>query len=163
MSKKLTLGIDPGKSGAAVLLGLQDGPIYHQWKSPQDWHEFMINCKTYADLNCAEITCYLEKVWGMPGQSSVSMFNFGENFGMMQMSLIANRIPFELVTPTRWMKDYKQVLSKVKQDTKDLTAARKKTARKAALREQAAKIFVGEKITAGNADAWLIANYGHGQ
>ena len=34
------------------------------------------------------------------------MFHFGENFGMIQGLLIAYGIPFELVTPQKWKKEY---------------------------------------------------------
>jgi hypothetical protein len=158
--RKLTLGIDPGKSGAAVLLGL-DKPLVHRWDTPRKWIEFITDCKSYELVTGATMTCYLEKVHGMPNQSSVATFNFGENFGMIKMSLVANQIDYELITPQRWMKEYKNMLSKVKQETKSATAARKRTARKAVLREKAAQLFPDEAILADTADAYLIATYGH--
>ena len=42
----------------------------------------------------------------MPGQGVVSMFNFGMNFGFIQGVLKAYRIPYELVTPQKWKKEF---------------------------------------------------------
>ena len=53
-----------------------------------------------------EIKCVLEKVNAMPGQGVVSMFNFGQNFGFIQGVLKAYEIPFELVPPQKWKKEF---------------------------------------------------------
>ena len=42
----------------------------------------------------------------MPGQGVVSMFNFGQNFGFIQGVLKAYEIPFELVPPQKWKKEF---------------------------------------------------------
>ncbi len=39
-----------------------------------------------------------------PKQGVVSMFKFGQNFGMWQMAIAAMSWPYELVTPIRWRK-----------------------------------------------------------
>lgn len=50
--------------------------------------------------------CVLEHVGAMPGQGTVSMFHFGENFGWIQGVLSALGIPFELVRPQRWKREF---------------------------------------------------------
>ncbi len=50
--------------------------------------------------------CCLERVGAMPGQGVTSMFNFGENFGFIQGVLEANGIPYELVTPQKWKREF---------------------------------------------------------
>jgi len=42
----------------------------------------------------------------MPGQGVTSMFKFGENFGFIRGLLHANKIPYELVTPKKWKKEF---------------------------------------------------------
>ena len=42
----------------------------------------------------------------MPGQGVVSMFNFGQNYGFIQGVLKAYNIPFELVPPAKWKKEF---------------------------------------------------------
>lgn len=50
--------------------------------------------------------CVLERVHAMPGQGVTSMFNMGENYGFIQGFLSANKIPFELITPQKWKREY---------------------------------------------------------
>lgn len=50
--------------------------------------------------------CCLERVGAMPGQGVTSMFKFGENFGFIQGLLTAYGIPYELVTPQKWKKEF---------------------------------------------------------
>ena len=50
--------------------------------------------------------CCLEHVGSMPGQGVTSMFHFGENFGFIQGVLRAYKIPFELVRPQKWKKEF---------------------------------------------------------
>ena len=52
------------------------------------------------------LRCVLEKVNAMPGQGVVSMFNFGQNYGFIQGVLKAHEIPYELVTPQKWKKEF---------------------------------------------------------
>ncbi len=46
----------------------------------------------------------LELVHSMPKQGVASSFHFGKGFGIIQGILCALNIPYELVTPQRWMK-----------------------------------------------------------
>lgn len=50
--------------------------------------------------------CVLEHVGAMPGQGSVSMFHFGENFGWIQGLLDSYHVPYELVRPQKWKKEF---------------------------------------------------------
>lgn len=67
----------------------------------------------YRDVLCNRIVssgrgvrCCLEKVGAMPGQGVTSMFHFGENYGYIQGLLESNSIPYELVTPQKWKKEF---------------------------------------------------------
>ena len=48
----------------------------------------------------------LEHVGAMPKQGVSSTFKFGMNFGIIQGMLIALGIPFELVRPQKWKKEF---------------------------------------------------------
>lgn len=94
------IGIDPGKDGAMAILRPMEPPLV-----------IPFDAKSYAELlrDAAaegEIRCCLERVGAMPGQGVTSMFRFGENFGLIQGMLTACSIPYELVTPQRWKKEF---------------------------------------------------------
>lgn len=48
----------------------------------------------------------MEHVGVMPKNGSVSMFHFGECFGWLQGMLEAYEIPYELVRPQKWKKEF---------------------------------------------------------
>ena len=95
------IGADPGKDGAMAVL--------------TDDHS-ALPVITYFDessvVNALEplreqpCFCILEHVGAMPKQGSVSMFNFGENFGFWQGVLAAFHIPYELMRPVKWKKEF---------------------------------------------------------
>lgn len=68
--------------------------------SPEGYRDALAEC---LPMECR---CCLERVGPMPKQGVTSMFKFGENFGFIQGLLTANRIPFELVTPQKWKKEF---------------------------------------------------------
>lgn len=50
--------------------------------------------------------CCLERVGAMPGQGVNSMFNFGMNYGFIRGLLEANEIPYQVVRPQDWKKEF---------------------------------------------------------
>ena len=50
--------------------------------------------------------CVVEHVNAMPGQGVTSCFSFGQNFGFILGLLTAFRIPYELVRPQKWKKEF---------------------------------------------------------
>ena len=50
--------------------------------------------------------CCLERVGAMPGQGVTSMFSFGENFGFIRGLLEAYEIPYQLIRPQTWKKEF---------------------------------------------------------
>ena len=92
------IGCDPGKKGSLALLENGKVSIF-----PFD-EDTYINVLGKVDPHAA--VCCLEHVGAMPGQGVTSMFHFGENFGFIQGVLRAYRIPFELVRPQKWKKEF---------------------------------------------------------
>jgi len=147
----LTIGIDPGNTGAIAFLA-DDGELNRVVDMP-----LMANGKK-QQLNAAELTRILvgaagnaravvEKVGAMPGQGVSSMFNFGMGYGVIQGVLAASGIPYTLVTPQKWKREAGLV-------GKDKDMAR----------TLAQQLYpdapLGRKKDIGRADAILIARFG---
>ena len=100
------LGIDPGLSGAFVVL--EDGkpiewgvmPIVVEGTSKR------VNSTALAAIwrNTKIDVAFLENVGAMPGQGVTSMFTFGHATGTVRGVLGALEIPVRLVTPQAWKK-----------------------------------------------------------
>lgn len=58
--------------------------------------------------------CCVEKVSAMPGQGVVSMFNFGHNLGVIEGLLRGYGIPYQLVPPQTWKKEFSLSSDKAK-------------------------------------------------
>lgn len=102
--RQVYLGIDPGKDGALTILIEEDdmkcdGVVI----VPYDADLYITNLMRYKD---EIVHCILESVHAMPGQGSTSMFNFGQNFGFIQGVLKTLGIPYELVPPQKWKKEF---------------------------------------------------------
>ena len=92
------IGIDPGKKGGFAII-TSDAVYCRSW----DDAEFIHAMKSIEGEPC--IAC-LEHVGAMPNQGVTSMFNFGCSFGFIQGVLSAYHIPFELVRPQKWKKEF---------------------------------------------------------
>lgn len=91
------IGIDPGKSGALAVID-DEGYVWNTKTFNESDYAIVLN-----DLASApNVRVVLEHVGAMPGQGSVSMFNFGANFGFIKGLLAANNLPYELVRPQKW-------------------------------------------------------------
>ena len=95
------IGIDPGKSGAMAIVST-DTPAR---VVPFDEREYAEVLRFYHEYGTIG-GCVVERVNAMPGQGVSSMFSFGENYGFIQGLLTAYNIPFELVTPRVWKKEF---------------------------------------------------------
>lgn len=92
------IGIDPGKKGGFAVIA-DDIAITLPW----DDKKFINEMACIRREPC--IVC-LEHVGAMPKQGVTSMFNFGVSFGFIQGVLAACGIPFELVRPQKWKKEF---------------------------------------------------------
>ena len=96
---KTYIGIDPGKGGALALL-TEDGQC-----TVVPFHESAYTAILKAASGPSSVCC-LEKVGAMPGQGVVSMFNFGHNLGVIEGLLRGYGIPYQLVPPQTWKKEF---------------------------------------------------------
>jgi crossover junction endodeoxyribonuclease RuvC len=115
------LGIDPGLSGAFVVL--EDGvPI--EWgvmPTVVEGSSKRINASSLAAIwrNTKIDVAFIENVGAMPGQGVTSMFTFGHATGTVRGVLGALEIPVRLVTPQAWKK-YVGLLNKDKDAARSL-------------------------------------------
>lgn len=94
------LGFDPGKEGAMAIIGPHLIPSAHTF----DKHVYVAKL---AELKTQfSLFAVIEHVGAMPGQGVTSCFSFGESFGWLQGVLDAMLIPYELVRPQKWKKEF---------------------------------------------------------
>lgn len=147
------IGIDPGATGAIVLL--ENG-------EPIEWTEMpIVKIGSATRVNAAALTdfiascccehVYVESVHSMPKQGVASSFNFGHSTGTVMGVLGAMGLPHTLVTPQAWKKSVGLIGT-------DKDAAR---ARAIQLWPKWADLHKKGKGQA-LADAALIARHGHG-
>lgn len=159
------VGIDPGLSGAVAFINkreisLFDTPTFETVKNKKGKesvkyiHDEVGMAKILRDMiprDAGKIKyhIYLESVHAMPGQGTVSMFNFGMGLGLWKGIIAALQIPHSLVTPQAWKKELK--LLRADKDKARIRACK--------LYPQAAE-QLSKKKHIGRADAILIAEYG---
>lgn len=101
MNKVLYIGVDPGAKGSMAVMH-PDGIDLFPWDDAHMYFEEL----DILDRDHFGIKAAIEHVGAMPGQGVTSMFSFGRNFGTILGMFYTMRIPFELVRPQRWMKDF---------------------------------------------------------
>lgn len=102
----VSIGIDPGKSGAIAIL--LDGKISlltaFETAGLTDVAKAIVG--EHRDSFEGHTACCVEKVGAMPGQGVTSMFSFGKTAGYIEGVLDAMGIPYQLVPPQRWKKEF---------------------------------------------------------
>jgi crossover junction endodeoxyribonuclease RuvC len=101
----ITIGVDPGKSGAIALLDegalvdVYDMPVAGSIVSAQQLHgmEMWSSSQLFG-------TVVIEDVHAMPKQGVTSSFGFGRSLGVIEGVFAANGRPIVYVSPSRWKK-----------------------------------------------------------
>ncbi len=154
----LTIGIDPGISGAicfmenSKIIEVIDMPSMAEGKKNKKQvngsQVFNEITKYIKDKKSNEVKVVIEHVSAMPGQGVTSMFNFGQSFGILKGICSAMNLSMHFVRPVKWKKHFNLINS-----SKD------------ASRTKAIEIFpyfsknLSKKKDANKADAILIASY----
>ena len=94
------IGIDPGKKGSF-------GAIEEVGIHVKPWVNalFIEYCRDIYRAGTKAVAC-VEKVGAMPGQGVTSMFSFGKSAGFIEGVLQAYGIPYQLITPQKWKKEF---------------------------------------------------------
>jgi crossover junction endodeoxyribonuclease RuvC len=148
----LTIGIDPGLSGAIAILdgdgaieSLRDLPIIRDLKLAWvDGSE--LSSIIAAALRGRSAVAMVERVSSMPSQGIASAFLFGVGFGSILSVLQTRQIPISFVTPAVWKRSY------------GLSKDKHASLHKARLLYPMAELHLAKHD--GRAEALLIARYG---
>ena len=101
------IGIDPGvKGGYAVI---DNAKVVYASVRAFPWDDDLFVCEMRGIKNLAngiKIIAAVEKVGAMPGQGVTSMFNFGKSAGYIEGVLSALGIPYQLVPPATWKREF---------------------------------------------------------
>jgi crossover junction endodeoxyribonuclease RuvC len=98
------LGIDPGASGAIVLLEKMEPVEWLRMPTIKEGNATRVNAnhlQTFVRESRPD-HIFVERVHAMPGNGSVSMFNFGHSVGVV-LGVIAG-LEHTTVTPQAWKK-----------------------------------------------------------
>lgn len=99
------IGVDPGqKGGYAVIAKTETGQAVFAY--PWDDSFFAMEMASLMQMKEHGIVAAVEKVGARPGQGTVSMFNFGKSAGYIEGVLSALGIPYQLVPPNKWKKEF---------------------------------------------------------
>ena len=94
------IGVDVGKNGGYAVI-YPNNTVVEAW-SDEGFIEEMRNVALSDELSVACV----EQVGAMPNQGVKSMFSFGKSAGFIEGVLRANLIPFQLVKPKEWKKEF---------------------------------------------------------
>jgi len=110
MTKKLFAGMDPGKSGAIVILS-EEGDIEFKSVVPVIGKEY--DKQAVKDIllewdsgdNCI-VHAMIENVHAIQGNvGGTSNFNFGKGAMLWEMAVVCLEIPHTLISPALWQKE----------------------------------------------------------
>lgn len=95
------IGVDPGKDGAFAQIWDSGRTTVHPWSR----EEFIAELWSIRNAELEAIAC-VEKVGAMPKQGVSSTFTFGKSAGFIEGALEMAGIPYQLITPQRWKKEF---------------------------------------------------------
>jgi len=94
------IGVDPGQKGGYAW-------IWDEIVRAMPWDdEFFVQDMKCLVATDERIMAAVEKVGAVHGNGIVSMFNFGKNAGYIEGVLSALGIPYQLVPPNKWKKEF---------------------------------------------------------
>jgi crossover junction endodeoxyribonuclease RuvC len=98
----ISVGVDPGKNGGFAVL--VDG----RCACAKKWDDvaFIAAMQEVSSKPVSAIRVCVEKVGAMPHQGVTSMFSFGKSAGFIEGVLQAYGIPYQLVPPYTWKKEF---------------------------------------------------------
>lgn len=167
---KIRVGIDPGKKGA--LVEIVDGVVTKKCPTPLIDEEYDIqsmNDLISAYVGKDNVMVLLEDVHSLGGVSAAANASLMENKGVWIGLLMANKVPFTLVTPKEWQSfswsGVEKVLKEKKSEKDRNITDTKATSLKAALNlypdVDLRKSLRSKKPDEGIVDSLLMAHYAY--
>ena len=139
------LAFDPGASGGWAWQAPNSDEIsVHAWRTEPEFLEFL------EPINPAGYIAVVEDVpaFVASATSNASSFKLGYNFGFLVGALRARRFPVELVKPRDWQKGMRGLKPKMGY-----------TDRKRTIKDNAARLYPGLRVTNATADAVMILDW----
>lgn len=96
------IGVDVGAKGGMAAIDENNQIIMILPMRRENLVEFANELKS---RNEPMIAC-IEKVGAMPNQGVTSMFSFGKSAGFIEGVFESFKIPYELITPQKWKKEF---------------------------------------------------------
>ena len=155
-STMVTIGIDPGQTGAIACL--EDGKVVAIVDMPtsgkahgkgQEVDAYELSSILMGMKSGKEATVIIEQVGAMPGNGGTSMFGFGDSFGVIRGVCGALQLPVRRVRPGHW-KRKAGIINKDKDAARGL----------AIQSHPEVSDMLTRKKDCGRADAILIAEFG---
>lgn len=159
----ITVGIDPGLSGA---IALYDGRDVRVWDMPTlnagAGGKRIVDRGALFDLlsllaDAGPSLAAVEQVSGVRRQSAHTSCEFGKSAGYAEMAVVGNKIPLLMVPPRTWKDHFR--ISGVADDKARKDVAR----RKAGELLPAARTLFARSRDDGRAESVLIAMYAYNQ
>jgi hypothetical protein len=150
------VGIDPGASGAAVILNdYRQTEIFRFSKMPMS--------EVAAQLLDRAVhikMAYLEQVHSMPSDKRPQLATFMKNTGRIEGILLTCQIPITFVDSSVWQRKFGVYGLRSKFVREGMSETQARSAAKARIQKAAQEHFPNEKLTLDQSDAALIALYG---
>lgn len=96
------IGVDVGAKGGMAAIDENNQILMIMPMSRENLVSFARELKS---KNEPMIAC-IEKVGAMPNQGVTSMFSFGKSAGFIEGVFESFKIPYELITPQKWKKEF---------------------------------------------------------
>lgn len=96
------IGIDPGKSGAFAIYNGENNYAETFFWDEKSFIDLLYDYKNRGE-QC--IAC-LEQVHAMPADSRKRAFDFGHSLGFIEGVLQSFDIPYQLISPMKWKKEF---------------------------------------------------------
>lgn len=145
---KYFIGIDPGVTGGLCVID-EAGRLLHLESCPKtlkgQW-DAIGRARAVIGEQRLNLMCAIESVHSMPGQGVRSVWTFSGNYHAWLMALVAAEIPYQQISPQRWMKHFGAM-------------PKEKKLRKHRLLHLAEARYPSVKITLALADLVMIATY----
>lgn len=150
-NRTVCAGVDPGKTGAFVLLW-PDAGVIGAWDMPQDDEQLSAVWQSFAvDYPNMEIT--VEKVWSNPRWGKRHCFEFGRQKGRIEMAITSAGFTFRRIPPTVWQRYFG-----MQKTPFERSGGKGQREWKNRLKLLAVDKFNG-RVSLAQADAWLMAEY----
>lgn len=96
------IGVDVGAKGGMAAIDENNQIIMIL---PMSRENLVVFASELKSRNEPMIAC-IEKVGAMPNQGVTSMFSFGKSAGFIEGVFESFKIPYELITPQKWKKEF---------------------------------------------------------